>query len=543
MCFFSFFLRNQNIQVFASNTNRGGSLLSEETISDYSLLEIGTNALSSNIEENAESYRLLVENANDAIFITVEGFIVFHNRKTELLTGFSPLEIQKIPFSSLILHQDRGRIHSDIDSNTQSFRILNKAGDELWCQSSYVSIKWAGKSGILWFLRDLTLQKKLEDQLHQSQKIDALGTMVAGVAHEINNPINLIMYNMPIIKNVWSDVLPLVNRDAMANPARKYGGLKWDFLEENFDQLLSDIDMAANRVAKIVSDLKNFSKQSDVADKRPLHINPAVNNALRIAQSTLKKSNIQLDLTLTDNLPQIYGNLHSIEQIILNILINAAQSIVHGQGKISIKTGYQVNTGQVYVSISDNGRGINPSISDKIFDPFVTDKQNTGGTGLGLSVSYNLVKAHEGEILFKNREKGGAVFTVFLPVRPKGKARKILIVDDDEMVREILVEVLTKNENYRVEEALNGIEACIKLGTYQPDLLVLDILMPEMDGLEVCRTIIRNDDFSDLKVMITTGYPDHPKVNEVKQLGFTNIHGKPFNIKDFLSNVDKILTP
>ena len=171
-----------------------------------------------------------------------------------------------------------------------------------------------------------------------------------------------------------------------------------------------------------------------------------------------------------------------------------------------------MKSGQIFIAVKDNGRGINPSIAEKIFDPFVTDKQSEGGTGLGLSVSYNLVKAHNGEITFKNREEGGAVFTIFLPVRQKGKTFKILIADDDELVRDILVEVLKKNANYLVDEAINGIETCIKLGVYKPDLLILDILMPEMDGLEVCRTITRSDEFSDLNVVITTGYPDHPKV-------------------------------
>ena len=514
----------------------------KNTQNPYPLMSMGKNEQNEIFQSEETGYRLLVENANDAILITIDGYVVFHNRKTEILSGYSTDELNRLPFSSFIRSEDRNKITPQEQQGTLSFRILTKTGEELWCQSSFVSITWNGKTGILWFISDLTPQKALEDQLQQSQKMEALGTLVAGIAHEINNPVNLIMYNMPLLKKVWNDLLPVIKQDALTASDKRYGGLTGTFLEENLLQMLSDIDMAANRIAKIITDLKNFSKQTDISDKELMDMNQAVENALRLAQSTLKKSNITVTLDLAKHLPQILGNIHSIEQVILNMIINATQSMGQKQGKIKIQTGYQAGTGQVFIAIFDNGRGINPSISHKIFDPFVTDKQAEGGTGLGLSVSYNLVKAHNGEIKFKNLEEGGAVFTILLPTRQKGKSYKILIADDDELVRDILVEVLKKNETYLVEEAFNGIEACIKIGTYKPDLLILDILMPEMDGLEVCRTITRNDEFSDLNVMITTGYPDHPKVKEVKKLGFANIHAKPFDLKDFLSNVDKILT-
>jgi PAS domain S-box-containing protein len=496
-------------------------------------------------DQGETGYRLLVENANDAIFIMVDGFIVFHNRKTELLTGYCADELSHTPFSVLVHLDDRGRLIREIkttDQATLTFRIIDKSGNELWCQAGFVSITWDKKQGILWFVRDITRQKALENQLQQSQKMEALGTLVAGIAHEINNPVNLIMYNIPILKNVWDDLLPVLTEAPEKTPGKKYGGLTVDFLNENLHQLLSDVDMAANRIAKIINELKNFSKQSNATEKKIMDINLAVQNALRLAQSTIKKSRIRMELVCNPSLPQIEANVHSIEQVILNILINAIQAIDHDNGVIKIKTGYQSKDGQVFISISDNGRGINPSLENKIFDPFVTDKQMDGGTGLGLAVSYNLVKAHGGKITFKNLSEGGTDFTISLPVRVFGKTYKILIADDDELVREILMEILSKNRNYFVDEAFNGIEACIKMGTFQPDLLILDVLMPEMDGLEVCRTITRSEDLKKLKVIITTGYPDHPKVKELESLGFTHIYGKPFDLKEFCLHVDKILT-
>ena len=302
------------------------------------------------------------------------------------------------------------------------------------------------------------------------------------------------------------------------------------------------MDMAANRVAKIVSDLKNFARKSNVADKKPVQLNTAVQNAIRLAQTTLRKSGIDLRVDLGDSLPLMKGNPQSIEQIVVNLIINAIQAIDHDQGRVEVGTGFQRKDGLIFVSISDNGGGIDPSISDKIFDPFFTDKQAGGGTGLGLSITYNLVKAHEGEIHFKSQKGKRTTFKVFFPTILKEKAAKILVVDDDKSIRDLLADALTRDQTYHIEEAVNGVEACVKLGTYRPDLLILDILMPEMDGLEVCRTIEREPELSGMKVILLTGFPSDPRVKKVAEMGFTNIYAKPVKLGDLVKEVGSVLS-
>lgn len=381
-----------------------------------------------------------------------------------------------------------------------------------------------------------------QQQLFQAQKMETLGTLVAGVAHEINNPINLIMYNLPLLQKTWLDFFPVLMERKAMEPDRKYGGFTYEFLTGNLSQLIADMDMAANRVAKTVSDLKNFSRLSNSAERSPVQVNTAVRNAIRLAQATLVSSGVNLELKLENDLPQIEANLQSIEQIVLNILINAVQAIDHRQGQIEINTGFQHKDGMIHISIRDNGRGISPRIAEKIFFPFVTDKQAEGGTGLGLSVTYSLVKAHAGDIVFESQEGQGATFTVFLPTILKRRAARILVVDDDMLIRRMLIEVLTTDHRYLVEEAANGIEASIKLGTYRPDLVILDIFMPEMDGLEVCRNIRNEPELAEMKVIITTGYPEHPKLDEIARLGFIHVFTKPFNLADFSHAVGVILT-
>ena len=383
--------------------------------------------------------------------------------------------------------------------------------------------------------------RQSQEQLFQAQKMETLGTLVAGVAHEINNPINLIMYNIPLLKKIWHDFKPVIHKNATENPVQKYGGLSYEFLNENLDQLITDMDLAAKRVETIVSRLKDFSRKSSIIDKSEMSVNDAIQNTLRLAQSTLKKSNVDVRLDLSEEIPSIKGHLQSIEQVILNLVINAIEAIEHDHGAIDINTDYDEKKKQVILTVCDNGSGMPPEVLEKIFDPFFTQKQTKGGTGLGLSVTYSLVKAHEGEITCQSEEGTGTRFIVKLPLSPGEKPLKILIADDDQGLQKLLYQVLTKAGNYTIEKAFNGTEALIKMGTYLPDLLILDLFMPQMNGLDVCRTIIKEEKLSKMKVMIITGLPNSIELAEIKKIGFMNVYTKPFNISQFVKAVEEIL--
>jgi len=387
-------------------------------------------------------------------------------------------------------------------------------------------------------------EKDLRDsrqQLQQAQKMETLGTLVAGVAHEINNPLNLIIYNLPLLKKIWTDLFPLLRQSRKVEPERKFGGFSHDFLEDNLGRMIADMDLAANRMAKTVADLKRFSRQSNVAEKIPVQLNTAVHNAMRLSRAALSKASVKTELFLAEDLPPIEANPQSLEQVIINILINAVEAIDHPHGKIIITTGLQAKDGRVYVRIADNGRGVAPEIADRIFLPFVSDKNAQGGTGLGLSVTHSLVQAHGGEIDFESRPEQGSEFTVYLPCQLERQAVRILVVDDDAGIRRMLIEALSMDRRFLVQEASNGLEASIKLGTYRPDLLILDIFMPTMDGLELCRIIRSEPELSSMKVIITTGYPDHPKLHAIGELGFAHVIYKPFKIGDLAAEVKKVL--
>jgi signal transduction histidine kinase/CheY-like chemotaxis protein len=383
--------------------------------------------------------------------------------------------------------------------------------------------------------------KESQGHLYQAQKMEALGTLVAGVAHEINNPISLIMFNLPIVRRVWQDLLPMINPSVPSATSRKYGGFSLDYLQSHFGRLIDDMDMAANRVSKIVRDLKHFSRQSHVSEKEPLQVNEAVTNAVRLARTTIQKTGVDLSLALGEELPVVIGNLPSIEQIVLNILINAAQAIDGGQGRIKIKTGIRKSDGFVFVAITDNGRGVSPAIADKIFDPFVTDKQNSGGTGLGLAVSYSLVQAHHGAITFETADGEGTTFTIWLPSGQVTDMARVLVVDDDAAVRKLIVQLLKKRGRYQVEEAVSGVDGLLRIGTTTPDLLILDLKMPGMNGLEVCRAVRGNDQLTKMKVLITTGHPHHPDLTEIRAMGYTDCYTKPIRVDRFADMVETMM--
>jgi signal transduction histidine kinase len=324
------------------------------------------------------------------------------------------------------------------------------------------------REGRIWAVggicRDMSEQKRIEKQLSQSQKMEALGTLVAGAAHEINNPVNLILFNLPLFEKIWQDLMPRL--DSLDDELRhsKFGGLTYDFIRQNMPRLMSDMQMAATRVANIVNGLKQFSRKSNPAEKSDIQVNVAVENAARLGSATLSNSKTTLQLDLAPNLPLLHANLQNLEQIILNLMINAHQSIDHDKGLVRITTGWRVQDQAVVVEVVDNGRGINPAVAEKIFDPFVTDRQSQGGTGIGLSVTYSLVKAHNGEISFESKPGQGTRFTVVLPTASKSRPQRVMVVDDDSAFRALLIQTISRKTNFLAEGFANGAEALIQIG-------------------------------------------------------------------------------
>jgi len=174
-------------------------------------------------------------------------------------------------------------------------------------------------------------------------------------------------------------------------------------------------------------------------------------------------------------------------------------------------------------------------------DPFFTTKRSYGGTGLGLSISHKIIEQHGGRIDVTSTPGKGSVFTVVLPLQPQQRRYKILVADDEEYMRDIIATTLVQNPAYDIETVDSGTTTCIMLGKWHPDLIVLDINMPDMNGVEVCRRIKNDPDFAATRVVVCTGHPHSREVEDIKVLGFTDVLAKPFKEKELKQIVAEAL--
>jgi signal transduction histidine kinase/CheY-like chemotaxis protein/GAF domain-containing protein len=397
------------------------------------------------------------------------------------------------------------------------------------------------EKGAIVQVTDLTERFQNPNELMLADKLISLGVLVSSVAHEINNPNNFIMLNAPILNDVWGSITPILERYYRDNGEFIMGGLEYTEMRDEIPGLLSGIVEGARRIERIVKDLKDYSRHDSVGGTQLVDVNKVIEGAIRLLNHMIRKSSNHFSVEFGDDLPLINGNVQRLEQVVINLIQNACQALTDNNQRISVKSSYNKKENGIVIEVSDEGMGIPPDVIPHITEPFFSTKQGDGGTGLGLSVCSDIIKELRGKIDVESREGTGSTFTVFVPLMKKEKRARILVVDDDETLREGIAKVLETNENYLVRKASNGAEAFLSIGHRRPDLIILDIHMPDMDGVEVCRLLKEREELSKIKVIVITGFPDSPKGKKIVGLGFTNILPKPFTIPDLTGMVRSIL--
>ncbi|MGE5401597.1 MAG: ATP-binding protein [Ignavibacteriales bacterium] len=269
---------------------------------------------------------------------------------------------------------------------------------------------------VLEVCNDITDQRNMEAKLIQSYKLASLGKLVAGVAHEINNPNTFILGNLKIVQEAFKDIFPILDRHYSENRDLRIARLNYEVFKDNIIVLINDMINGANRTKKIVGDLRNFAKKDEGGLTEPVNLNEIIRNNLTLTSKHLKK-HAQLEIELNEKIPFFTGNIYKIEQVFLNLALNASEAIESGEGLIRIKTDYDEASKEVILIVSDNGIGIEEANLRNIFDPFFTTKRNKGGTGLGLSITYGIIKDLGGRIEVTSRSGAGATFTVRFPVK------------------------------------------------------------------------------------------------------------------------------
>ncbi|MBI3890620.1 MAG: response regulator [Candidatus Wallbacteria bacterium] len=363
-----------------------------------------------------------------------------------------------------------------------------------------------------------------QKQLLQVEKLSSLGQLSAGIAHEINNPLFVIMGNLELAIE------------------RVEGRLK-----EYLKKALTNAD----RIKKIVFDLREFYAPSRNLFVE-LDINRIIENAVPIVSLQSQAGKVGFDLKLGEALPSIRGDDNQLLQVMTNLLLNAVQAMPEG-GQVSVDSHYE--SGMVVISVSDTGVGIPPEHLSRVFDPFFTTKRDWTGTGLGLSVTHTIVENHHGHIEVQSIVGAGTTFRVRLPAVPtasasvteegpttrtapiiENKALRVLVVDDDEHIREYIQTVLS-DSGVGSDAAASASEAMKMAGGKPYDLIFLDNKMPGKSGLE-CVGDLRVQNPSS-KVVLLTGTVTVEE-DEMRQLGFWGMLRKPCSCNDILDVVKRV---
>jgi polar amino acid transport system substrate-binding protein len=263
--------------------------------------------------------------------------------------------------------------------------------------------------------RALDELKLHQDKLIQADKMASLGILVAGVAHEINNPNGLILLNMPILKEVYQDAEEVLEARYQDQGDFMLGGLPYSRMRDEVPHLLEEMQGGANRIRRIVEELKDFARQDTSAAVETVDFNAVVQAAVRLVDSSIRSSTTRFEAQYASSLPPILGNVQRIEQVVVNLLLNACQALPDMEHGIFLTTFYDQAAGAVTLKLADEGLGIAPEHLPHLTDPFFTTKRESGGTGLGLSVSATIVKEHNGTLEFDSTPGAGTTVTLTIP--------------------------------------------------------------------------------------------------------------------------------
>ncbi|MDX5585320.1 MAG: ATP-binding protein [Aureibaculum sp.] len=263
---------------------------------------------------------------------------------------------------------------------------------------------------------DISEQHKLQIQTMENSRLASIGVLATGIAHEINNPNNSIYYNASFIQDSWSDILPILDEYKEDNGDFSMGGLPFSDTREKFINASINIIDHTSRIKKIVESLKSFARKDSGELNEDVQVIDVISNALLIINNEVSKYTDHLSLDLPNNLPQVKANAQKLEQVFINIVLNALHALTNKDNKIFISARYDENQKTIIISVQDEGIGIDESCIDKITQPFYTTKPNHIGTGLGLSISNSIIKELKGKLLITSKLNKGTKVSISIPV-------------------------------------------------------------------------------------------------------------------------------
>jgi PAS domain S-box-containing protein len=435
-------------------------------------------------------YRQLVDAAPDGVAITRGTRFLYANRAALSIAGCSTYEeLSQQTLADLLdaddLRSMRERIQAMLRDgkrlSPRDYIVRGRVRDAV-VEVTSVPIDFEGGPAILAFLREVTEVRRVQTELERAQRLAALGTLVAGVAHEVNNPLSFATLGTEVLRQFLR------------------GGCR--DLEEG-QVALANVSSALDRISEIVRDLRAFSRVDGPAPV-PVELSEVLASALRMTAPTLR-ARARLDVKLTQ-LPVVESSRGRLEQVFVNVLINAAQSFDSDEvSRNIVRISASEQDGDVSVVIEDNGRGIPPEHLPRVFDPFFTTKPVGVGTGLGLSICHAIVTQHGGRIEVAHAGSGGTRVTVVLRAKERGEAvsaasstvvqgsgRKcVLVVDDEPAIRNLLATLL--EPDHEVTIAAGGLEAEALLVSVERsfDVVLCDVTMPDLSGVALFERVCK----------------------------------------------------
>jgi len=493
------------------------------------------------LTESEEKYRLLVDNAADAIFITFDDGIEFFNPMAQRLLGCDRETMLRLRFSELALREDRATL-AELMNPTQKrsdmgqIRIANIREEILWVSLIAVPIVWRGRESTLIFARDITHQKELESRLLHSEKMESVGTLAGGIAHDFNN---LLMGMQGYISLMLVD------------PG----------LDDEVRDKLCSVEQQIQSGANLTRQLLGFARGGKY-DVQPTDLIALVEKSAEMFGRTHKEIVIHRDLA-RDTRP-VEVDRTQIDQVLLNLYLNACQAM-DNRGEMSLMvrnvhleevfcSAYGIEPGDyVLIRVRDSGEGMDEKTRRRVFEPFFSRRQRGRGTGLGLASAYGIVKNHGGIITVESKPGLGATFDIYLPAgsekpreetaprtSPTPGTGTILMIDDEEMILDVGAAMLGKL-GYEVLTARCGEEA---VALYREkgseiDLVILDMIMPGERGGEVYKRLQQCD--PDVLVLLSSGYSLNEEAKSLLARGIKGFIQKPYTLASLSTRIREVL--
>jgi len=495
--------------------------------------------------ETKEYYENLVGSAGDAIIaVDPELKITVWNTGAERIFGYTQEEALGKPAHILLGGVDKSEEVEQMGRHSLEGHWLEpyeakryrKDGTAVWvCVTTSPVLDADGKTaGLSVIYKDITEDKRIREQLMQSDKMSSLGELISGVAHELNNPLTSVI-GFSQLSILQTDLSPKVR--------------------ENLEKVVSE----AERASHIVQNLLTFARQRK-PEKHTVFINHLLRETLDLRTYHFRVNNIEVVEELDAQLPQTVADPYQLQQVFLNVVTNAEQAMAEarGRGTLTIRTSHWQDAERkpwVRVEIEDDGPGIAAEHLSHIFDPFFTTKQEGKGTGLGLSMCYGIVQEHGGRISIQTEPGQGANFIIDLPLAveevqmkedkrlrevdiPPG--RSVLAVDDDEVLLDMFSQLL-EEWDHRVETALSGQSTIQMLQARDYDLIIMDYKMPDMDGRNVYQWLKDRKPHLTSRVLIMTGDTVSSETQAfLDETGLPYL-AKPFSIQDARTLICELL--